>query len=126
MTKPQKMRICKFPKLGILIQEQNGHSDRFAADGGKPGGKIQYEKGHKKGNQSNSLIPFDFLAGPMGLEPTPSGVTGRFISFTPIYTNFYRFYKYLSKSVYCKRIFFLDLLLLTYILALQVGNGVGK
>ncbi len=23
------------------------------------------------------LTPLDFLAGPMGLEPTPSGVTGR-------------------------------------------------
>ena len=32
--------------------------------------------GTKKGSH-NKLTPFDFLAGPMGLEPLPSGVTGR-------------------------------------------------
>ena len=31
----------------------------------------------KKGSHYYKLTPFDFLAGPMGLEPTPSGVTGR-------------------------------------------------
>ena len=27
------------------------------------------------------MTPLDFLAGPMGLEPTPSGVTGRILDF---------------------------------------------
>jgi hypothetical protein len=31
----------------------------------------------KKGSHYYKLTPLDFLAGPMGLEPTPSGVTGR-------------------------------------------------
>ncbi len=35
---------------------------------------IKYQT--KKGSR-NKLTPFDFLAGPRGLEPLPSGVTGR-------------------------------------------------
>ena len=35
-----------------------------------------YYNPNKKG-ATVKLTPFDFLAGPMGLEPTPSGVTGR-------------------------------------------------
>jgi hypothetical protein len=30
-----------------------------------------------KGSHQNWLTPLDFLAGPRGLEPLPSGVTGR-------------------------------------------------
>jgi hypothetical protein len=42
---------------------------------------LQAQKNIKtKGSHQNWLTPLDFLAGPRGLEPLPSGVTGYFVT----------------------------------------------
>jgi len=38
------------------------------------------------------MAPLDFLAGPMGLEPTPSGVTGQILDFYLILSCFTSLY----------------------------------
>ena len=38
------------------------------------------------------MAPLDFLAGPMGLEPTPSGVTDHFLDFYLVLSCFTSLY----------------------------------